>query len=1029
MTHKARTRSAVTIGMLLLSTWAAAGEPRPLPTFGDTLHPLAGTSLNVSACTESRFVCDFEAGAASSSGPDVQPLVAKGRPIDGLVGKAFAVESLAYPGAALINPESTYFGFWLRLDFDPATDTERRVLMQMGDGEHRSLVMRTNGAGKLMLILSDDDYASACRADISTWERGEWHHVAGWFHRAGHRLWLMIDGYGVDSTIMYHNDGLMPGDLGPLYIGCGPDGGGYCAVDEIVFSNADGGQVARAHRDWLLGIAQLAARDRIKTQIKPSAWGIASNPKAVVGTIRTFGLECTVPRVPRITDRGLTSDPDRASSAPVWTVFNLQDHNGSSVGHEYGIGERSAWSSSDPAIANVLLVKNERTGEMVPAASGRFEIKKAGNCTITAKMGGRKWTYDLEVIERDRPDLLVQYITRLPRYDNNAVKTVPAPGDEVTFEVHIANRGFAKSKPVYVFFAAAPVHSPELGGDPAADREMPTPRYEKLPVLDVHETATLTFKWKWRAQPCEIVASIGTNQPEISTHNNERSFVTVRSRDVYLLVDPKSWAIWHDVNDNHTGTFALEDWLDAQREAWDRLLRESVYPATSPYGVQVRLHLDALIEMQNDPNDWGANDPGPYWYGGWLCNQGWTSFEWASGVHYSLMHEWGHGAFAGSDLYSLSIWEPWFHVRDDDGNKVAGTGAFPISDMWWWANRQFLFNSSADDPRGVNGRFYCATMMNGCGPQLHEGFAGHIQHNHDLRRQDLWQIHRRSVPLVQNTLVVLDIEGNPVAGAELAVYQQSYGVEQNSGRSLWPNCIKFAGRTDAEGKWIYPYETAVSFDEPATDVVERSVELASPLSTPKYPWPASPGVWSNNSMQLVGVRKGPWTEYHVLDSFQFAAEAYRNDRLSGTYVIQTNLPASPGDVETKPFTVEPAQDPNKVPVVVVADVVRVAPGAEAEVDASASYDPEGKPVSVHWILAGWRQEFDIRQLGGKVDSDQGPVLKFTAPDKPCEIKARVYCCDTVRLSEVKEVTILVEDQATTPDGNDATGTDPGEAED
>jgi hypothetical protein len=423
--------------------------------------------------------------------------------------------------------------------------------------------------------------------------------------------------------------------------------------------------------------------------------------------------------------------------------------------------------------------------------------------------------------------------------------------------------------------------------------------------------------------------------------------------------------------------------------------------------------------MQKDPNDWGANDPGPYWDGGWLCNQGWTNHEWADGVHYSLMHEWGHGAFAGTDLYSLSIWEPWCHIRDDDGNRIAGTGAFPISDMWWWAKQQYLYNSSADDPHGTNGRFYCPTMMNGCGPQLHEGSAGHIHHNFAMRRQDIWQIHRRGVPLVQNALVVLDVGGDPIEGAELAVYQQSYGVEQNSGRSLWPNCIKFAGRTGADGQWIYPYETAVSFDEPHTDQVERAVEVATPLSTPKFPWPASPGVWSNNSMQIIGVRKGPWTEYHVLDSFQMATEAYRNDRLVGRYVIQTNLPSNLEGAATKPFTVEPAQDPNEKPVVVVPDLVRVKPGVEGTVDAGKSYDPEGKPVSVHWILGGWRQEFDIIQLGGTVAGDQGPVLTFTAPPKPCTIKVRVYCCDTVRLSEVKEVTIIVEEENATGEDNTA----------
>jgi len=183
------------------------------------------------------------------------------------------------------------------------------------------------------------------------------------------------------------------------------------------------------------------------------------------------------------------------------------------------------------------------------------------------------------------------------------------------------------------------------------------------------------------------------------------------------------------------------------------------------------------------------------------------------------MHEWGHGAFAGADLYSYGLWKPWVFIRDDDGNEVARSGAFPGTDGDPW----FLYWCSADNPDGTNGRFLAETMMNRCSPQLHEGFAGHIQNNSDVRMLDIWQIHRRMVPLLENTLVVRDIEGKPIEGAELAIYQQSYGVEANSGPLAHSECHQFAGKTDNEGKWIYPYETAVSYDDPETDQVEKGL--------------------------------------------------------------------------------------------------------------------------------------------------------------------------------------------------------------
>ena len=88
---------------------------------------------------------------------------------------------------------------------------------------------------------------------------------------------------------------------------------------------------------------------------------------------------------------------------------------------------------------------------------------------------------------------------------------------------------------------------------------------------------------------------------------------------------------------------------------------------------------------------------------------------------------------------------------------MAGTGAFPLSEIMGWDKRKLLYVSSALHPSGTNGRFLISTMMDHCAPQLHEGLAGHIQHNIGLRLWDIWQIHRRGVPLIQNALVVLDI--------------------------------------------------------------------------------------------------------------------------------------------------------------------------------------------------------------------------------------------------------------------------------
>ena len=107
--------------------------------------------------------------------------------------------------------------------------------------------------------------------------------------------------------------------------------------------------------------------------------------------------------MPRITPRGITSDEDPACSAPVWTVFNLPDHKGSGFDHGYGIGERIAWSSSDPGVADVKVVENKRLSRQVPVESGCFEIKKAGRhkFRLASNDGTKMWLDGKLLIDND----------------------------------------------------------------------------------------------------------------------------------------------------------------------------------------------------------------------------------------------------------------------------------------------------------------------------------------------------------------------------------------------------------------------------------------------------------------------------------------------------------------------------------------------------------------------------------------------------------------------------------------------------
>lgn len=178
----------------------------------------------------------------------------------------------------------------------------------------------------------------------------------------------------------------------------------------------------------------------------------------------------------------------------------------------------------------------------------------------------------------DPRDLDVTYIERLPRYDYDAPKNNPEPGDKVTFRGHIRAWGPPPKNAAYRW---------ELDGQPLSKGA--------LDDLKSGEDRVLTQDWVWQTGPHTIALIVDPDNKVI-----ERSEVNNRITDrtdglsVGFWVEESLLAYYHEHQHRlGLGANSWEDWAQRHIRAWNVSNANAIWPLT-PEGVTDRVRLDKI---------------------------------------------------------------------------------------------------------------------------------------------------------------------------------------------------------------------------------------------------------------------------------------------------------------------------------------------------------------------------------------------------------------------------------------------------
>ena len=315
------------------------------------------------------------------------------------------------------------------------------------------------------------------------------------------------------------------------------------------------------------------------------------------------------------------------------------------------------------------------------------------------------------------------------------------PGEPVTLTAHVKNVGFTTAQPFdYVWL---------IDG-----KEVSRGRYQQR--LREMEEATFTLKWNWQEGFHHVTFRIITNQKEIATINNE---VTdpLWGWGFFYIVSNKRVQMWHTFR-SAAGTFCFEDYYRWHIDIMNLLFAHSIFPA-APEGIKARVRLDRIIytdDVDKAVQGLVAEDGIAYHQGGWIWHDSreekagkWEppTKEWRRNTEWSLPHELGH-QLGLTDWYVLDYAGHEHHKMPDNGDLVAHFMTHPVTMMHWHGPHVFseadagYLNMTWDKPRGHFGDHYFA------------------------------------IP-AENFLRVVDVNGKPVPGAKVEIFQRGCVVDPN----------------------------------------------------------------------------------------------------------------------------------------------------------------------------------------------------------------------------------------------------------
>jgi hypothetical protein len=441
---------------------------------------------------------------------------------------------------------------------------------------------------------------------------------------------------------------------------------------------------------------------------------------------------------------------------------------------------RVAWSSTNEAAAKV-------------DATGLASAVGVGSAGIRAALGSLSGQGTLTVQAPGQRDLDVTYIERTPRYDYDAVKNNPAPGDLVTFRGHIKNWDNLTSSATYRW---------DLDGIPVASGT--------LSNLQANEERVVTWQWNW--QPGPHLVRLTVDPDNAVTEFSEANNVVEDRTDGVIVgfwVEQSLYNYFHDrQRDLGIGSNSWEDWAQRQMAKWNEHNASAIWDVT-PNGVTDRVRIDKITVVPdnalplngglagNNPDSrdktvdmmWGFEwDPTSTFYSDTTSKDPGNPFY----LEPSLRHEMGHARYLvdnytwdvanNTEVTQVQIIEP------TTGQPVAGTALMPYLAF----NSVLYYNQSGGMMTGPYGNNIWSPHEAGALQRI----AGRRAVSGNMNAPGNIGEFLNDLPAANHVRFV-DGNGQPLVGANVRWYAASPGP--GYGGKTFDNTPEYTLTTDADG--------------------------------------------------------------------------------------------------------------------------------------------------------------------------------------------------------------------------------------
>lgn len=500
-------------------------------------------------------------------------------------------------------------------------------------------------------------------------------------------------------------------------------------------------------------------------------------------------------------------------------------------------------------------------------------------------------------------DLVVTYVERSPLYPEyrqtnplpggadkkdelmSRIKHNPVAGEDVTFTAHVRNFGNAASKGWKFRWL--------VDGKAASTGQHRQP-------LAVNAEAMEKFTWKWQTGPHRVRFTVEPVEPkgEFAEFNNTREVAT----DAWLFALGVQQPIYDAfrTSPNLLGTRNFEDWLQWHADRMNELLEKSPGPGLPPEGCRARIAVARIVvgEASRKLGDEIGYD-GRWTFGNGETGRnpdasGWA--RWASAPDWGLIHEWGH-QLELADEYGITP-RLGNNLRDDEGAPYLGEAGSP-----WEPYMMFTHGDTIFSPN-------CVAALN---------------YQYGVRRGQQFGAYYFCIP-EQCVYRVLDVDGRPVEGADVAFYRS----QTNDPKSFDGKTPIFRGTTDSKGEYLIP-------NLPAP-------EVTTPAGFTQRDNPFGAIDRSKGGAFRIVIRARGHLDHDQIDIVTMNLAWFRGEKKKATFTYQRHIP---------PLGAPPA--PQKVSASIEGSVVRL---AWEPVAGAAGYN----------VYYGGRNTFEFVRVSGDLKS-------------------------------------------------------------